>query len=247
MQVPTTGANLTTLCATCTPQLVATKTGSTVTITTSAGALLATVTTADVTCSNGVVHIIDSVLVPTNAGIPTADAVQTATAGGYTSLVSALAATGLDVTLSLAGSPNSEWTIFAPANAAFTPVPTYITSNVTTLTKVLTYHVLVGRVYRTDLPLGANLSAVTVNGQSLSILRTATGVTIYTATGGVASVNFADIDSSNAVIHGITAVLVPSGLPAAPQTSGAVAAGGGMTVAAVLAAFAVVLATQQRM
>ena len=117
MQVPTTGVNLTTLCATCTPQLVAASTGSTVTISTADGILLATVTTADVACTNGVVHIIDSVLVPSNAGIPTADVVQTATTGGFTSLVGALKATGLNVTLSLAGSPTTSWTVFAPTDA----------------------------------------------------------------------------------------------------------------------------------
>ena len=79
---------------------------------------LAQITAADIQCSNGVVHVINAVLVPTNKSIPTLDVVQTASAAGLSSLAGALAATGLNATLSLGGTANS-WTVFAPTNAAF--------------------------------------------------------------------------------------------------------------------------------
>jgi len=221
-QVPAApGANITTLCTTCLPALTATNTGTTVTISTTTGTLLATVVIANVVCTNGIVHVIDSVLVPSNKAIPTLDVVQTASAANLTSLVGALVATGLNNTLSIGGTSNS-WTVFAPTNAAFVPVPSSYSSNLTTLARVLTYHVIVGRVYAANLPLNTNFSATTVNGQSITLLRTDAGVTIFTATGGVATVVAADVDSSNAVVHVINAVLVPAGLPA--PTSGALQA-----------------------
>ena len=233
------GLAITTLCVDCAPALVASNTAGVVTISSATGTPLATVTTADVFCSNGVVHVIDAVLAPTNKGIPTLDAVQTAAALDFSTLVSLLRATGLNNMLSLAANPSGVFTVFAPTNAAFVSVPASITANATALASVLAYHALAGRVYASDLPAGTNVTATTLNGQALTLLRSpaAGTLTIYTASGGVSTVTAADVDASNAVIHVVSAVLVPAGMPAGGPASGAVASG-----AAVAAPILVILA-----
>jgi transforming growth factor-beta-induced protein len=198
------------LCNTCTPELTAFNDGTAVTIKTTAGGstspALATVTTANVNCTNGVVHVVDKVLVPANKNIPTQNVAEVATANGLSSLVSALVATGLDTVLTTG---NGIYTVFAPTNSAFAAVPAYISSNITLLKQVLLYHVITGRTYKENLPANANATVATLNGQSINVLSTTApvGVTVFgNAAGNKATVVSADVDSTNAVVHVIDTV-----------------------------------------
>ncbi len=201
------GSPLTTLCA-CTPMLSAYNNAGTVTIKDSVvpATVLATVTTANVVCSNGIVHVVDKVLVPANKNIPTQNVAQVATANGLSSLVGALVATGLDTVLTTG---NGIYTVFAPSNSAFAAVPAYISSNITLLKQVLLYHVITGRTYKENMPANANATVATLNGQSINVLSTTApvGVTVFgNAAGNKATVVSADVDSTNAVVHVIDAV-----------------------------------------
>ena len=196
------------LCPTCAPALTAFNNGTAVTIKATTGPVLTTVLVANVQCSNGVVHIVEKVLVPTNQSIPTQNVAAVATAAGLSSLVNALVFTGLDAALTTG---DTIFTVFAPTNTAFDAVPAYIATNKTLLTQVLLYHVLsTGRVYKENLPVNADLNATTMNGQSIKIQSSTVapaGVTIVgNAPGNKAKVVTADVDSTNAVVHVIDTV-----------------------------------------
>ena len=228
--IPAGGVALRTLCTGtgCTPELSAFNVAGSVTIRASASSpVLATVTTANVNCSNGVVHIINQVLVPSNQGIPTLDVVQTASAQPtLSSLVAALTSANLAAALAL-GASNNSYTVFAPNNPAFAAAPAFFGSP---LADVLSYHVIVGRIYSTDLPLGVNVTRATLAGKTLTVLRTAAGVTIFGAT-NTATVLTPDVDSTNAVVHIVSSVLVPTALRSIYETA---VTAGLTTLAAVL-------------
>jgi uncharacterized surface protein with fasciclin (FAS1) repeats len=193
--VSASGTPLTTLCAGCTPALTAFNVGGVVTVRDGA-TVLATVATPNVTCTNGVVHVVGSVLVPSNQGIPTQDVVQTAiSVPALSTLVSALTSTGLVPALTI-GPATPSFTVFAPVNSGWSGVPASVSGDLTLLTTVLQYHVIVGRVYAEDLPMGVAVVRTTLAGQTLSVLRNATTVAITSATGNVATVVAADIDTS---------------------------------------------------
>ena len=208
----TTGTTLSSLCTTCTPVLLALRdAGNGVTIRTAVGnPAIATVTSADNAANNGVLHVINSVLVPGGV-LPANDVVAAAAnTSELTTLYSLLVATGLNNTLSLGGSANS-YTVFAPTNTALAAVPAYIANNKALLTQVLTYHVKLGRIYADDLPSGTPAVVPTLNGQTLSVLRNGATVTI-TGNASSATVKVADVDTSNAVVHIIDNVLIPAGV-----------------------------------
>jgi uncharacterized surface protein with fasciclin (FAS1) repeats len=134
---------------------------------------------------------------------PTADIVQTAVAAGsFTTLAKAIAAAGLVETLEGEG----PFTVFAPTDEAFAKLPAgaldALLADKTKLTKVLTYHVVPGKVGSSDI--AALTSATTVNGKALAIASTGGQVTV-----GGARVTQADIAASNGVIHVIDSVLLP--------------------------------------
>ncbi len=127
--------------------------------------------------------------------------VDTAVAGGFTTLVTALQAAGLEETLKGQG----PFTVFAPTDAAFAKIPRAeldaLLKDKEALTKVLTYHVVPGKVMAADV---AKLrSAKTVQGQSVTI-DTRKGVKVDEA-----KVLKTDIVASNGVIHVIDSVIVP--------------------------------------
>jgi len=197
--IPAGGVNLTalSLCPTCLPWLNASNVGGVVTVRNSTGAVLATVAAANVNCTNGVVHVVNGLLLPSNQGIPTLDVVQTALGvPALSNLTDALIRAGLVSALTIG--PNTQsFTVFAPLNSGWSGVPASVASNITLLSSVLTYHVIVGRVYSTDLPVGVPVVRTTLSGQTLSILRSATGtVAITSVSGNVATVQAADIDTS---------------------------------------------------
>jgi uncharacterized surface protein with fasciclin (FAS1) repeats len=162
----------------------------------------ATVTTADVAASNGVIHVIDTVLTPPVAlgDIPT---VATST-GVHTALVAALAQADLVTTLQGDG----PFTVFAPTDAAFEAagidLSTFDTEEENaTLVDILLYHVYSGAVAAADVTDG--LTVTMVNGANATFAVLADG----TVKVGDAAVTSADVAASNGVIHVIDKVLMP--------------------------------------
>jgi uncharacterized surface protein with fasciclin (FAS1) repeats len=164
----------------------------------------AKVTTPDVAASNGVIHVIDSVLLPkSGSAASTKNIVQTAIAAGqFKTLASLLRKAGLAGMLQGRG----PFTVFAPTDAAFAKVPkatlAALAMNKAKLRAVLLYHVARGNVTAAR---AMNLrSAKTLNGESLTI-RIRGGKVII----GGATVVKADVAASNGVIHVINKVLIP--------------------------------------
>ncbi len=164
----------------------------------------AKVTTPDVTASNGVIHVIDSVLIPkAAAAAPAKNIVQTAIAAGqFKTLASLLTKAGLGGTLQGKG----PFTVFAPTDAAFAKLPkatlAALAKNKAKLRAVLLYHVVKGKV--TAAQAMKLRSAKTLNGKSLAIRVNGGKVLV-----GGATVTKADVNASNGVIHVINKVLVP--------------------------------------
>ena len=164
----------------------------------------AQVTTPDVEATNGVIHVIDSVLIPKEA---TATApktiVQTAVAAGsFKTLASLLKKAGLVGTLQGKG----PFTVFAPTDAAFAKLPkatlAALAKDKAKLRSVLLYHVVKGNVPAAKVV--TLRSAKTLNGKSVSIRVTGGKVSV-----GGARVTTADVKASNGVIHVVNKVLIP--------------------------------------
>ncbi len=134
---------------------------------------------------------------------PSNDIVDTAVeAGSFTTLATALEAAGLIDTLKGEG----PFTVFAPTDAAFAKIPAdqlnALLQDKEALTKVLTYHVVAGKVTAAEV---VKLdSAATVQGQQVTISVTDDGVKVDGA-----NVVKTDIKTSNGVIHVIDTVLMP--------------------------------------
>lgn len=196
---------------------------------------VATVVTADVAAYNGVAHVIDTVLLPTGLPYPTTDLVAVAQGNAaLSSLVTALSNAGL---VSALQAPAGPFTVLAPNNDAFAAFPsTYTAAQVKV---ILTYHVIVGRLYAADLKDGMTLN--TLAGQTLSVSIVGSTVKFLGAAGSSTTVLIADVDSSNAAIHVVDTIVIPTNVnptsPTAqpsPKTGGAAAAA--LSVAAALAA-----------
>ena len=128
----------------------------------------------------------------------------------HTTLVAAVKAAGLVETLKSTG----PFTVFAPTNGAFDKLPAgTVASLVTpemkpTLTKILTYHVVPGRLMAADLKNGQVLT--TVEGETLTVMVDGSGVMLKDAKGGTSKVTIANAVSSNGVTHVIDTVLMPA-------------------------------------
>lgn len=149
---------------------------------------------------------------------PTKDIVDNAVnSKDHTTLVAAVKAAGLVDTLKGPG----PFTVFAPTNAAFSALPAGMVEtllkpeNKPTLTKVLTYHVVAGKVD------AASLAKMIQNGKGKAMLKTVAGgtltasmsgksVVITDEKGGAAKVTIADVFQSNGVIHVVDKVLLPN-------------------------------------
>lgn len=144
-------------------------------------------------------------------------------AGQFTTLAKALQAADLVTTLKGAG----PFTVFAPTDAAFAKLPAAtlasLLANPAELSKVLTYHVVAGRVTAADV---VKLSqATTVNGAQVQI-AVRDGKVVLNGTSTVAT---ADVMASNGVIHVIdTVILPPTTAATTPQSSPAPAKTGTM-------------------
>jgi len=166
----------------------------------SAGVMVndANVILTDVFASNGVIHAIDSVILP-----PSADIVDIAASNdSFSTLVAAVQAAGLVETLKSEG----PFTVFAPTNDAFDKLPAGtvegLLNDIPTLEKILLYHVVPGRVLARDvveissadtaagLPLDVNVMGGSVMLNGSKVLTT-------------------DILASNGVIHVIDSVIIP--------------------------------------
>jgi hypothetical protein len=140
----------------------------------------------------------------------TLDIVETAEAdGNFTTLISALEATGLNSTLKGSG----PFTVFAPTDDAFaaldTDVLNWLLANPTALTEVLLYHVVSGAYNSTDVV-------------ALSSIQTLQGGNLTISVGSVmvngANITAADIETTNGMIHVIDAVLIPEACYTVPDS-----------------------------
>ena len=165
----------------------------------------ANVVIADVEASNGTIHVIDAVLIPSDPEPEVGTIVDVAVENGsFTTLLAALEAAGLADTLAGAG----PFTVFAPTDDAFSNLPEGtvegLLGDVDALTSVLLYHVVSGDVKAADVV--TLESAETLQGQSVAIAVDGGNVMIDDA-----NVVIADVEASNGTIHVIDAVLIPSG------------------------------------
>lgn len=138
-------------------------------------------------------------------------------APNLTTLVSAIQAAGLATTLQGAG----PFTVFAPDNAAFEKIPAATRESLmqpagkADLTRILTYHVVPGRLTAADIAAeaqkgGGTASLTTVQGEKLTIRDAGGGKwTITDAKGGTSTITQADVGQSNGVVHVVDTVLMP--------------------------------------
>lgn len=137
--------------------------------------------------------------------------------GVHNTLVAAVKAAGLVDTLSSPG----PFTVFAPTDTAFAKLPdgTVATlvkpENKGTLTKILTYHAVAGKVTSADLVAlirkhGGTATITTVAGEKLSARLSGDKIVITDAKGGVTAVTQADVVTSNGVVHVTDGVFLPA-------------------------------------
>jgi len=135
----------------------------------------------------------------------------------HTTLVAAVKAAGLVDTLRGAG----PYTVFAPVNAAFEKLPAGTVDtllkpeNKDQLVKVLTYHVIAGKVSSSDLVKmikdgGGKAELTTVEGGKITASISDGKVILTDEKGGTATVTIADVFQSNGVIHVVDSVLLPN-------------------------------------
>merc|ERR1712232_1309143 len=209
--------------------------GEMVTITTTDGVKVndATVVIADVETDNGVIHVIDAVIVPPSIDVAAfletcpdieselvesvevveTDLVDIPTtaeiAGEFNTLLAAVTAAGLASTL--AG--NGPFTVFAPNDAAFAALPEGLVecllNDIPSLKNILLYHVANGNVLSSDLTDGMEVTTL-LGGENL-IVSLGDGVKINESTTVIAP----DVLASNGVIHVIDQVLVPGSIDVA--------------------------------
>jgi len=128
----------------------------------------------------------------------------------HTTLVAAVKAAGLVDTLQSKG----PFTVFAPTNAAFGKLPAGTVDTLVkpeskaTLTKILTYHVVPGKLEASDLTDGKKLK--TVEGEELTVKKSGDKVMIVDAKGGSSTVTIPNVNQSNGVIHVVDTVLMPA-------------------------------------
>ena len=152
----------------------------------------------DVQAGNGVVHIIDKVILPPNKNIvQTAQGIST-----FSLLVEAVVAAGLAPTLSGTG----PFTVFAPTDAAFAELgvtKAALFGNVPLLANILKYHVVSGRVLKADIPA---TPITTVQGETFTISPT---FVITDQRGRATNITATDVFNTNGIIHIVDRVILP--------------------------------------
>jgi transforming growth factor-beta-induced protein len=169
----------------------------------------ATISTAGLRCDNGVIHVVDSVILPELRDLATiADS-----AGTFKTLVAAAKAAGL--LDSLTGT--SDLTVFAPTDEAFAALPEGTVAsllepeNLDSLKRILTHHIVLGKVY-------ADSAAAAGVAKSLAGTELRFGYADGLQVNGTRIIG-RDIPARNGVIHVIGAVLLPPTLEALPKVS----------------------------
>ena len=149
---------------------------------------------------------------------PTKDIIDNAVnSKDHTTLVAAVKAAGLVETLQSAG----PFTVFAPTNEAFNKLPAGTVEtlvkpeNKATLTKILTYHVVAGKVSAAQLlakiKAGKGKAVLnTVSGGTLTAMAKGKKIYLVDEKGGKSWVTIADVNQSNGVIHVVNSVLMPN-------------------------------------
>jgi len=163
-----------------------------------------TIVQTDIPAANGVLHVIDTVILPADKTI-----VETAIATpAFSILVDAVVAAGLVDTLSGPG----PFTVFAPTDAAFAALLTELgvtkdelLADTALLTQVLTYHVVPGRVLKADVPVGVAIT--TVQGETFTV---DSSLAITDQRDRAANITATDVLASNGVIHVIDKVILPA-------------------------------------
>lgn len=164
-----------------------------------------TITKTDVQASNGVLHVIDKVILPADKNI-----VQTAQSiSDFSILVEAVVAAGLVETLSGTG----PFTVFAPTNDAFAAALAELGVSKEQLLAdprlgdILKYHVVSGRVLKADVPVGTDIPTVLGATETFQI----SGALVVTdEVGRQSGITATDTFTSNGVIHVIDKVILPS-------------------------------------
>lgn len=158
-----------------------------------------------------------TVMVGGAAMYPTKNIVENAmNSKDHTTLVAAVKAAGLVETLESAG----PFTVFAPTNEAFNKLPKGTVEtllkpeNKATLTKILTYHVVAGRMTSADLVKAikagkGKATLKTVSGGTLTAMMKGKAIELKDEKGGISTVTIANVMQSNGVIHVVNAVLLP--------------------------------------
>ena len=159
-----------------------------------------------------------TVMVGGAAMYPTKDIIDNAmNSKDHTTLVAAVKAAGLVDTLKGPG----PFTVFAPDNMAFGKLPAGTVDNLlkpenkATLAKVLTYHVVPGRITAADLTAwvkkeGGTAKLKTVQGDWLWVTQSGDAIWIKDAKGGTSKITISNVLQSNGVIHVLDTVLMPS-------------------------------------
>jgi transforming growth factor-beta-induced protein len=165
------------------------------------------VTRTNIRAGNGVVHLIDRVMLPSDKNVVEVAAAK----AGLGTLIAALQAARLEATLRGRG----PFTVLAPNDSAFALLlrelnitSEQLLADTPLLTKVLNYHVLPTRSLRRVLDGGAPVT--TVQGQTIALARDGQLVTVTDSNGRRAYIGFADLQGTNGVVHVIDRVLLPN-------------------------------------
>jgi transforming growth factor-beta-induced protein len=182
-------------------QTVGTLNGEEIFITAGSGGVsvngTASVTSADIEARNGVIHVIDGVILPDAYGTIVDNAIKR-----Y--FLSALVDAVIQADLVDALLGEGPFTVFAPTNEAFAAIADVASGlTVEELTDVLLYHVIQGEVLSSDLQ--PSQQVTTLNGESLTIEVSGGSATVN----GSSGITIVDIQGTNGVIHVIDQVLLP--------------------------------------
>ena len=191
--------------------IIVEKSGNTVSVRDRLGRV-AQVVTPDIQIANGVVHVLNGMMLP-DLMLPTV--VEAAQSAGLTTLLNAVTAAGLGNTLL----NQQAMTVFAPTNAAFSAALTAYGAadlnqlvakigGVANLQKILGFHVVPAVAFSSDL--AATNTFTTLAGEQLTVTRNAAGVTVTDRTGKTYRVTTADVAIRNGVVHVIDGVMLPT-------------------------------------
>ena len=169
----------------------------------------AKITATDVVAANGVIHVVDRVILPAHRNVvETAVALASADPAEFTVLVDAVVAADLAGALSGSG----PFTVFAPTDAAFAALlgelgvtKEQLLADKDLLTAVLTYHVVPGRVLKAQVPVGVAIP--TLQGGSFTVDA---ALQITDGRDRRAAIVATDVFATNGVIHVIDNVILPS-------------------------------------